>query len=96
MRHWLLLFLLGLLTYSCVSPKQLTYLQVDEELQSDSLFYALQRSKYDVQPNDILSITIRSFDKETSELFNTTSATQNLKCRSGRPVILFKWLHGRF
>ena len=83
MKHWLLLFLLGLLTYSCVSPEQLTYLQVDEEIKSDSVFYALQRSKYEVQPNDILSITVRSFDKETSELFNTSSTTQNVAAQAG-------------
>lgn len=83
MKHWLLLFLLGLLTYSCVSPEQLTYLQVEEESKSDSVFYALKRSKYDLQPNDILSITVRSFDAETSELFNTTSTSANLNAAAG-------------
>ena len=83
MKHWLLLILLGILTFSCVSPDQLTYLQIEEETQSDSLFYSLQRSKYDVQPNDILSITIRSFDEATSALFNTTSATQTLNAAAG-------------
>ena len=83
MKHWLLLILLGILTYSCVTPEQLTYLQVEEDSKSDSLFYALNRSKYDLQPNDILSITVRSFDAETSELFNTTSTSANLNAAAG-------------
>ena len=83
MKHGLLLILLGILTYSCVSPEQLTYLQVDEESQADSLFYDLHRSKYAVQPNDILSITVRSFDSETSELFNTSSTSANLNAAAG-------------
>lgn len=83
MKHWLLLTLLGIITYSCVSPEQLTYLQIDEENESDSLFYTLKRSKYKVQPNDILSITVRSYDRETSDLFNTSSSSQSLNAAAG-------------
>lgn len=51
---------------SCVPTKKLTYLQ---EGNAD-LEYSLKRSQYLVQPNDILSITIRTYDLETSQLFN--------------------------
>ncbi len=83
MKRLLLFSLLGLLAFSCVSPEKLTYLQIGEENQSDSLFYALNRSKYNVQPNDILSITVRSYDSKTSELFNTTSSSANLNAAAG-------------
>ncbi len=50
---------------SCVPIKRLTYLQ-EGEAKPD---YQLQRSSYLLQPNDILSITIRSYDSETSQYF---------------------------
>lgn len=56
---------------SCVSKKRLTYLQSSDE-NSDSAYFELQRSKYKVQPNDILNINVRSFDEETSKLFNSS------------------------
>lgn len=64
------LILLAIIATSCVSTEKLTYLQQEESTQ-DSALYQLQRSKYKVQPNDILNITVRSFDSETSELFNS-------------------------
>ncbi len=61
---------------SCVPKKRLTYLQQAEDTPS-STTYTLQRSKYQVQPNDILSITIRTFDQQTAELFNSASNSAN-------------------
>ncbi len=74
----LLLFTLALAFFtSCVSKKQLTYLQEPEDSEegtNDTLgYYKLQRTQYEVQPNDILSITVRSFDVETSKMFNSQS-----------------------
>lgn len=66
-RVLLLLILVGLGT-SCVSTDKLTYLQEPEE--ADSTSYSLQRDLYHVQPNDILSITVRTFDPQTAQLFN--------------------------
>lgn len=71
MRKALILILLGVLAVSCVSKKRLTYLQSSDE-NSDSAYFELQRSKYKVQPNDILNINVRSFDEETSKLFNSS------------------------
>ena len=71
MRKVLVLTLLALVAVSCVSKKRLTYLQLSEE-NADSTVYQLQRNKYNVQPNDILNINVRSFDAETSALFNSS------------------------
>lgn len=71
MRKALILMLLAALTVSCVSRKKLTYLQQSDE-NADSSYYDLQRTKYKVQPNDILNINVRSYDPETSVLFNSS------------------------
>lgn len=75
MKRVLLLLVVLTTGTACVSTDKLTYLQETEAQRSDSTYYQLQRSKYQVQPNDILSITVRSFDSETSELFNTSQGT---------------------
>lgn len=64
---------------SCVPTKKLTYLQ-EENKESE---YSLKRSQYLVQPNDILSITIRTYDLETSQLFNISSVQQNNALQAG-------------
>jgi polysaccharide export outer membrane protein len=69
-----LAFLMG----SCVPIKRLTYLQ-EGEAKPD---YQLQRSSYLLQPNDILSITIRSYDLETSQYFNISN-TNNQGLQAG-------------
>jgi polysaccharide export outer membrane protein len=62
---------LAFLISSCVPIKRLTYLQ-EGEVKPD---YQLQRSSYLLQPNDILSITIRSYDLETSQYFNISNTS---------------------
>lgn len=71
MRKALILILLAMVAVSCVSKKRLTYLQQSDE-SKDSTYYELQRKKYKVQPNDILNVNVRSFDQETSDLFNSS------------------------
>jgi polysaccharide export outer membrane protein len=67
-----LAFLIG----SCVPIERLTYLQEGESKPD----YKLQRSSYLLQANDILSITIRSYDIETSQYFNiSTNSNQGLQ-----------------
>lgn len=70
------IFFLG----SCVPTKRLTYLQ---ELEGHNQDYQLKRSAYQVQVNDILNISIRSFDPETSQYFNLASTTQNNALQAG-------------
>jgi len=56
---------------SCVSQKDLTYLQEKSEDQLDSLGYqTLRRTDYLIQVNDILNINIKSFDEKASDIFN--------------------------
>lgn len=79
MRHSLITFgiLLGwlLLSTSCVSRKQLTYLQTEQ--QTDSLTFQLQRSDYRLQVNDIVNVDIRSLNEEANSLFNSGGGQQN-------------------
>tara|TARA_R110002050_G_scaffold13971_3_gene44474 strand:+ start:387 stop:1166 length:780 start_codon:yes stop_codon:yes gene_type:complete len=70
-----LAFLMG----ACVPIKRLTYLQEGEEKPD----YQLRRSSYLLQPNDILSITIRSYDIETSQYFNISSTTNQGALQAG-------------
>ena len=84
-RLLLLLGLVGALS-SCVSTERLTYLQLDEETAEnapDTATYSLQRKKYQVQPNDILSITVRTYDAETAQMFNLQSQSGNLNAQAG-------------
>jgi polysaccharide export outer membrane protein len=69
-----LAFLIG----SCVPIKRLSYLQEGEEKPD----YQMQRSSYLLQANDILSITIRSYDLETSQYFNISN-TSNQRLQAG-------------
>jgi polysaccharide export outer membrane protein len=81
MKKIILLMLMGVLMVSCVSRKKLTYLQPAKST-ADTGFYQLSRSKYKIQPNDILSIQVRSFDSETTKLFNSSS-TGTLNASAG-------------
>lgn len=72
-----LFFLLAVVFASCIPQKDLTYLQVPEGAQPDSI-YAIQRQKYVIQENDILNVTVRSFSEEASVAFNN-ARTQNLQ-----------------
>jgi len=78
-RFLLFLFMIGAFT-ACVPTKRLTYLQEDPEVENQ---YRLQRSAYQVQPNDILSITIRSYDMETAQLFNITNQQRGNQLNAG-------------
>lgn len=73
LRHLLLGMVLLTAISSCVPRKRLTYLQAGEN-GLDPI--KLQRSSYAVQPNDMLSITIRSMDAETNKIFNLNQSTQ--------------------
>jgi len=71
----LVILSLVLASTSCVSRKQLTYLQTDQE--TDSLTFQLQRSDYRLQVNDIVNVDIRSLNEEANRLFNSGEGQQN-------------------
>lgn len=82
MRSVMKIFGLGVLVLSlnsCVPVKRLTYLQ-DASSEENHNF---QFQEYKVQPNDILNITIRTFDPETNSLFNTSNIQQNNGMQAG-------------
>ena len=67
----LLLLCLGIMATSCVSTKQLTYLQPEEQQQVDSLItLQKQQPPYRLQINDLLSIRVKALDQETVGFFN--------------------------
>lgn len=80
MRKVLGLLAISLFLGSCVPIKRLTYLQQEEQASNE---YNLIRQAYKVQPNDILSISIRTYDLQTSQLFNINSLTQQNGLNAG-------------
>ncbi len=73
------IFILGFFS-ACVPTERLTYLQEGETASAD---YELIRTDYKVQPNDILSISIRSYDPETDQLFNVSNVNQQNGLQAG-------------
>lgn len=69
MKRTVLLLISIVFLSSCVSKKRLTYLQDTEPGLHEN--YQLNRTNYQVQPNDILDITVTSFDEETTKIFNS-------------------------
>jgi len=76
----MLSFVMFFVLSACVPTKRLTYLQEPEGVEQ---VYQLKRSAYKVQVNDILNITIRSFDAETSQYFNVGSTNQDNIAQAG-------------
>ncbi len=71
MRQILIFVAATLMATACVPTRKLTYLKEDKKAIRDSAtVYKLNRTSYQLQTNDIVSINVRSFDQETSALFN--------------------------
>ncbi len=69
--------ILFLLLQSCISGKQLIYLQEDgNEITGDSTTITALSKPYKVQVNDILYIDIKASDPELVAIFNTTDNTE--------------------
>ena len=75
MKKIVFLALFTALLTSCISTKDLTYLQPNATSKSDSIKVAQEVSKpYRIQTNDILSINIKALDQKLVEMFSTSSA----------------------
>ena len=74
--------LLLLALSSCTSIKDLNYLAEDKNEQRDQM-YKLAFSEYQLQPNDILNIQIKSTDEELSAPFNAFQGNSNQMMQSG-------------
>lgn len=61
---------LGISVFSCVSKKELVYLQDNSFSKDYPTQIKNRRPEYRIQPNDILHVTIQNPDNETSAFFN--------------------------
>ncbi len=77
MKHGLLLVLAVALFSSCISRKKLTYLQSQGETADTLQTLNLQRNEYQVQINDIINVTVKSYDEKISGLFNVTDQSRS-------------------
>ncbi|GAL81797.1 polysaccharide export outer membrane protein [Algibacter lectus] len=67
------LFAITLVSTSCITNKDVVYLQDKGTVISDSLQIQALAKPYRVQINDILSIDVKALDKELVEIFNPTT-----------------------
>lgn len=72
---------------SCVPNRKLTYLQSKGE--SAKTLYEVNRTEYLVQPNDIINISIKSYDDEISKKFNNSDLS-----RANQPGNLIFYING--
>ena len=68
-----LLTLIAVLLTSCVSRKQLIYLQ-DNDPSADKMVKSVLTPEYRLQTNDIISLNIKAIDPDLVAIFNTSSA----------------------
>ncbi len=67
-----LLVIIGLSVSSCITNKQLTYLQEKNRKHQDSMLVSIKKMKepYRLQVNDLISVRIKAIDQETVGIFN--------------------------
>lgn len=76
MRKIFFLALFSVLLTSCISTKDLTYLQPNTSTKSDSIRVAQEVSKpYRIQTNDILSINIKALDQKLVDMFSVSQTS---------------------
>lgn len=90
MRRILLIFLSILLLSSCVSRKRLTYMRNEEDSANTKALYEINQTPYLVQINDIINISIRSFDEEVGRIFNLSDPSLSV----ANPGELIFYLNG--
>lgn len=85
-----LLLVLGLMSTSCVSRKQLIYLQ-NNETGASSAIKAVPLPEYRLQSNDIISITLKAIDPELVAIFNVSggSSTANAALNRGEQAAYY-------
>ncbi|WP_317040801.1 polysaccharide biosynthesis/export family protein [Flavobacterium haoranii] len=76
MKKIFFLSIIAVLFTSCISTKDLTYLQSNQTSKSDSIKVSQEVSKpYRIQTNDILSINIKALDQKLVEMFSVSQST---------------------
>ncbi len=71
---WSFLLVFGVLCTSCITNKDLVYLQDKGTIVSDSTKIQVLPKPYRVQVNDILSINVKALDEELTAIFNPAGA----------------------
>ncbi|MDO5981652.1 polysaccharide biosynthesis/export family protein [Flavivirga spongiicola] len=67
---WCCIFVFGILCTSCITNKDVVYLQDKGTKINDSLMLRQSSKPYRVQVNDILSINVKALDEELTAIFN--------------------------
>ena len=76
MKKIFFLSIIAVLFTSCISTKDLTYLQPNQTSKSDSIRVAQEVSKpYRIQTNDILSINIKALDQKLVDMFSVSQTS---------------------
>ncbi|MFL9831916.1 polysaccharide biosynthesis/export family protein [Flavobacterium sp. ST-87] len=77
-----LLLSISVLFSSCISTKDLIYLQNKDETNTETTISAVASKPYRLQTNDVLSITIKANDPKLVEIFSTTNEDESGKSES--------------
>ena len=72
-----LVLVLGLVSTSCITQKDVVYLQDKGTVINDSLQLQALASPYRVQVNDLLSVNVKAEKKEVSDLVQIFNPTTN-------------------
>lgn len=95
---WLYIILLGLLFSSCITNKDVVYLQDKGTNVLDSLQIRELSKPYRVQINDILSINVKALDAELVSIFNPVETNVANVAQQGQAGLYFNGftvdLHG--
>lgn len=75
--------LAGLFFTSCVPTKDLVYLQKKSKNDTISMINPVVAKPYRIQPNDILSITIKAIDPKLVEIFKPSTTDQFSRSEAG-------------
>lgn len=74
-----LLLSISVLFSSCISTRDLVYLQNKNETNAETSISAVASKPYRLQSNDVLSISIKANDPKLVEIFSTTSSGESGK-----------------
>lgn len=79
----LLLISIGLIFTSCVSTKDLIYLQNKDNSEANNVITPVASKPYRLQTNDVISITIKALDPKLVSIFSPTNGAEAGKNETG-------------
>uniref|UniRef100_UPI0040488C50 polysaccharide biosynthesis/export family protein n=1 Tax=Mariniflexile sp. TaxID=1979402 RepID=UPI0040488C50 len=94
---WFICLAISVLCSSCITNKDVVYLQDKGTITNDSLLLKELSKPYRVQVNDILSIKVKALDNELTAIFNPVEGT-GVNSNQGQSALYFNGftidLHG--